>query len=62
MQILKTNKVDLVILNSVPILLKHRVIYFGELIYSVDERERVKFQVDTINRYMDHKMLRKKIS
>lgn len=62
MKILKTNKVDLVILNSAPILLKHRVIYFGELIYSVDERERVKFQVDTINRYMDYKMLKKKIS
>ena len=62
MQRLKTNKVDLVILNSAPVLLKHRVIYFGKLIYSIDERERVKFQVDTINRYTDYKMLKKKIS
>jgi len=58
--LLKTRKVDLVILNSTPPLLKHRVIYFGELIYSIDEKERIRFQVDTINRYIDYKMLQRK--
>jgi uncharacterized protein len=58
--LLKTRKVDLVILNSAPPLLKHRVIYFGELIYSIDEKERIRFQVDTINRYIDYKMLQRK--
>lgn len=62
MQELKTDKVDLVILNSAGILIKHRVIYFGKLIYCTDEKERVKFQVETINKYMDYKMLRRKIS
>lgn len=59
---LKTDKVDLVILNSAKALLRHRVIYFGKLIYSKDEKTRVKFQVDTINRYMEYKSLQKKIS
>ena len=62
MKELKTDKVDLVILNYATTLLKHRVIYFGELIYSIDEKERVKFKVNTINKYMDYKMLKKKIS
>ncbi|MBU4293333.1 MAG: nucleotidyltransferase domain-containing protein [Actinobacteria bacterium] len=62
MNLLGTNKVDLVILNDVKPLLKHRVIYFGELIYSINEKERINFQVDTINKYMDYKMLQKKIS
>ncbi len=62
MKLLRTKKVDLVILNSAPPLLRHRVIYYGELIYSAGEKERIRFQVDTINRYMDYKMLRKKIS
>ena len=62
MQELKTDKVDLVILNSAGILIKHRVIYFGKLIYCTDEKERVKFQVETINKYMDYKMLKRKIS
>ena len=59
-KISQTSKVDLVILNSAPPLLKHRVIYHGELIYSADEKERIRFQVDTINMYMDYKMLHKK--
>lgn len=62
MKLLRTKKVDLVILNSAPPLLRHRVIYYGELIYSAGEKERIRFQVDTINRYMDYKMLKKKIS
>ena len=62
MNLLGTNKVDLVILNDVKPLFKHRVIYFGELIHSINEKERINFQVDTINKYMDYKMLQKKIS
>lgn len=62
MNLLGTNKVDLVILNDAKPLLRHRVIYFGELIHSINEKERINFQVDTINKYMDYKMLQKKIS
>lgn len=62
MDLLSTSKVDLVILNNVKAFLRHRVIYFGELIHSINEKERINFQVDTINKYMDYKMLQKKIS
>jgi len=62
MRHLKTERIDLVLLNNAPPLLKHRVIYYGELIYCVDESERINFQVDTINRYMDYKFLQRKIS
>ena len=36
MNILHTDKVDLVILNSAPPLLKHRVFYYGELFYNIN--------------------------
>jgi len=62
MNILHTDKVDLVILNSAPPLLKHRVVYYGELFYNINEKERINFQVETINRYMDYKMLQRKVS
>ncbi|MGM0366833.1 MAG: type VII toxin-antitoxin system MntA family adenylyltransferase antitoxin [Actinomycetota bacterium] len=62
MGLLGTSKVDLVILNHAKPLLRHRIIYYGKLIYSTDERKRIDFQVDTIHRYMDYKMLQKKIS
>ena len=62
MNLLHTDKVDLVILNSAPPLLKHRVIYYGELLYTASEKDRINFQVDTINSYMDYKMLKRKVS
>jgi len=51
-----------VILNETSPLLRHKVIYYEELIYSIDEKRRIGFQVDTINRYIDYKMLKKKVS
>ncbi|MBW2222341.1 MAG: nucleotidyltransferase domain-containing protein [Deltaproteobacteria bacterium] len=56
-KLLKTNDVDLVILNEVNTLLKHRVLYFGKLIYSKNERKRIAFQTETINKYNDYKQL-----
>lgn len=56
-KMLNTDNVDLVILNQAPSLLKHRVIYYGELIFSRDERERINFQVKTIDEYDDVKRL-----
>lgn len=56
-KLLKTNNVDLVILNEADILLRHRVLYFGKLIYSKNEKKRIEFQVDTINKYNDFKQL-----
>jgi len=37
-KLLKTNNVDLVILNEADILLRHRVSYFSKLIYSKNEK------------------------
>ena len=52
-KLLKTNNIDLVILNDANTLLKHRVLYFGKVIYSKNEKNRIQFQVNTINKYAD---------
>lgn len=54
-KLLKTNNMDLVILNEANTLIKHQVLYFGRLIYSKNERKRIEFQTDTINKYNDFK-------
>lgn len=59
MKLLKTNKVDLVILNQASPLLKHRVLYTGRLIYSRSERKRIQFQIECIDKYNDFKYLAK---
>ncbi|MFH1338474.1 MAG: nucleotidyltransferase domain-containing protein [Candidatus Omnitrophota bacterium] len=57
MKLLRTNNVDLVILNEANPLLRHRVLYFGKLIYFKSERKRIQFQVETIDKYVDFKQL-----
>ncbi|GCC09994.1 nucleotidyltransferase domain protein [archaeon] len=47
MKLLRTNRVDLVILNEAPPLLRHRVLYTGKLIYSENEKRRIQFQVES---------------
>ena len=56
-KLLKTNNLDLVILNKANTLLKHRVLHHGILIYSKNEREHINFQIDTINKCNDFKQL-----
>jgi len=56
-KLLKTNNVDLVILNEASPLLRHRVLYFGSLVYSKNEKKRIQFQVETINKYNDFRQL-----
>ena len=58
-KVLKTNNVDLVILNEANSLLRHRVLYFGNLVYSRNEKKRIQFQIDTINKYNDFRQLMK---
>jgi hypothetical protein len=60
MKSLKTNNVDLVVLNDAPLLLRHRVVSLGKLVFSRDEKKRVGFQVDIINRYSDMMFLKGK--
>ena len=59
MKILKTNNVDLAILNEANTLLRHRVLYHGKLIYSKNEKKRIEFQTNTIDKYIDFKELMK---
>jgi len=55
MNILKTEKVDLVILNESPLFLCFRIIHDGVILYSKDEKKRVDFEVKIISRYLDRK-------
>ncbi len=53
MELLKTQKVDLVILNESPLFLCFRVIHDGLILYSNDEKKRVDFEVQVMNQYFD---------
>ncbi|MCG2712884.1 MAG: nucleotidyltransferase domain-containing protein, partial [Candidatus Omnitrophica bacterium] len=56
-KVLRTNNVDLVILNTVPVLLKHKVLVGGKLLVCRDDSERIRFQVKSLNEYSDLKFL-----
>jgi hypothetical protein len=55
MSILKTGKVDLVILNESPLFLCFRVIHDSLILYSQDEKKRIDFEVKIMSRYLDRK-------
>jgi len=56
-KLLKTNAIDLVILNEANTLLKHRVLYSGKILHSKNEKKRIEFQTTTISKYNDYKQL-----
>lgn len=66
---LKTNDVDLVILNSAPPLLKFQAIHHGDLLFSRSDSQRIAFQIKAFNEYQDirpllavqHAYLRKRL-
>lgn len=51
---LDTAKVDLIILNSVPIELAYNVISTGKLIYQQSVSDRVEFEANTLSKYFDY--------
>jgi predicted nucleotidyltransferase len=57
-RILKTNEVDLIVLNQAPPLLAHRILSKGKLIFERSASARVAFQVRTVNRYLDSQPMR----
>lgn len=57
MKLFKTNNIDLVILNEASPLLRHRVLYYGILIFSNNESKRIRFHTSTIDKYNDYKYL-----
>jgi hypothetical protein len=45
--------VDVVILNQAPLVLRHQVFKYGQLIYEADHRRRVNFEVQSMQAYLD---------
>jgi len=50
---LKSDKVDVVILNQSPLLLQHRVVRDGKVIFCRDEGECVHYEAQVIRDYLD---------
>ena len=59
LQAILKDKVDLVVLNEAPTVLRFQVLKSGSLIYCASEAERRKFHENTMNKYLDLKPLLK---
>lgn len=57
MKLLKTNRVDLVLLNSAPPFLRHQVFKTGKPLFIRDHPARIRFETETLTRYLDVKPL-----
>ncbi|MCD6289321.1 MAG: nucleotidyltransferase domain-containing protein [Anaerolineae bacterium] len=57
MRALRSDAIDVVILNLASPLLRHRVLRDGKLLYSADEATHVRFVEDTYLLYLDHRHL-----
>jgi len=55
MNILKTEAIDIVVLNISPPLISHRIVKYGKLIYSKDEKKRIEYEVRAVLQYLDWK-------
>jgi predicted nucleotidyltransferase len=53
MALLQREDVDLVVLNQASLLLRHRVLRDGRLLFANDDRARVRFAAETYRRYLD---------
>jgi hypothetical protein len=53
--ILKTRKLDVVIMNNAPLLLNYNIIKKGKVLYCRDELARVRFETYVLSRYLDRK-------
>ncbi|MBI3961922.1 MAG: nucleotidyltransferase domain-containing protein [Deinococcus sp.] len=56
-QVLGTQAVDLVVLNTASPTLRFQVIRYGQLLFARSDTERVEFQVRTFNEYQDARHL-----
>lgn len=54
-RLLKTDKIDLVILNDIPLSLSYRVVRDGKIIYCKDELKRIRFEARIMSMYFDRK-------
>ena len=53
--LLETDKIDLVILNDIPLSLPYRVVRDGKIVYCRDELKRIHFEARIMTRYFDRK-------
>lgn len=53
--LLKTNRIDLLILNDVPLSLSFRIVRGGRIIYCRDELKRIRFEARIMSIYFDRK-------
>lgn len=53
--ILKTDKLDVVVMNEAPLLLNYNIIKGGRILDSKDEAERVRFETRILSRYLDRR-------
>jgi len=53
--ILKTDKLDVVVMNDAPLLLNYNIIREGRVLDSKDEAERVRFENHVLSRYLDRR-------
>jgi len=53
-RVLKSDKIDLVVLNDAPLLLKYNIIKNGHVLKS-DETKRVAFEIGVMSRYLDER-------
>jgi len=53
--ILKTDKLDVVVMNNAPLLLNYNIISEGRILDSKDELERVMFETRILSRYLDRR-------
>jgi predicted nucleotidyltransferase len=58
--LLKTDAVDVVVLNDAPPLLTHRILKEGLLLFCADERVRLEFETHAVLKYLDWKPYLKK--
>ncbi len=57
MRELKTNAIDVVLLNRAPLFLRHRILSSGKAVYAASENERLRFETYVMGRYPDIKRL-----
>lgn len=53
--ILKTDKLDIVVMNRAPLLLNYNIIRKGSILNSKNEAERVRFETYILSRYLDRR-------
>ena len=53
--LLKREDIDIVVLNDAFPLLEHRILKYGKIIFSIDEKKRIGYEVRATMRYLDFK-------